>query len=81
MVPESVLEEDLVWIREGWIDSTAPTPYPVVHGHTAIEFPTHYGHRINLDGGAGRGRALVPAVLEDGAWFTLDETGRTPLTP
>ena len=78
---EDQTENDLVWIREGWIDSTDPLPFPVVHGHTAIDAPAHYGHRINLDGGAGLGRALVPAVLDQGEWFTLDETGRTPLTP
>ena len=74
-------EEDLVWIRDGWLDYTGPLPQPVVHGHTALDFPCHHGNRINLDGGAGLGRTLVPAVLEDGCWFTLDETGRSPLTP
>lgn len=74
-------EEDLVWIRDPWLNYPGPLPQPVVHGHTSLEFPQHYGHRINLDGGAGHGRKLVPAVCDDGAWFTLDEQGRTPLTP
>jgi len=74
-------EEDLVWIREGWIDNDDDHGITVVHGHTALDAPQHHGNRINLDGGAGYGRTLVPAVLEDGAWFTLDEAGRTPLTP
>jgi len=74
-------EEGLVWIREGWIDNDDDHGITVVHGHTALDAPQHHGNRINLDGGAGYGRTLVPAVLEDGAWFTLDEAGRTPLTP
>ncbi|MEL6957508.1 MAG: metallophosphoesterase [Pseudomonadota bacterium] len=74
-------EEDLIWIRDGWLDHEGPLNPPVVHGHTAIDFPQHHGNRINLDGGAGYGRTLVPAVLENGQWFTLDEAGRTPLLP
>ena len=74
-------EDDLTWIREGWIDNHDAHAQMVVHGHTALDFPQHHGNRINLDGGAGYGRTLVPAVLEDGLWYTLDETGRTPLSP
>lgn len=74
-------EDDLTWIRDGWIDSDADHGQVVVHGHTALDFPQHHGNRINLDGGAGYGRTLVPAVLDDGKWFTLDEAGRTPLAP
>lgn len=75
------VEDDLTWIREGWIDSDADHGQMVVHGHTALDFPQHHGNRINLDAGAGYGRTLVPAVLDDGKWFTLDDTGRTPLVP
>ena len=74
-------EDDLTWIREGWIDNQDAHAQMVVHGHTALDFPTHHGNRINLDGGTGYGRPLVPAVLQEGLWFTLDETGRTPLAP
>lgn len=74
-------EDDLIWIRDGWIDNGDAHPQMVVHGHTALEFPQHHGNRINLDGGAGYGRALVPAVLDDGLWFTLSENGRAPLSP
>lgn len=72
---------DLVWIRDGWLDYEGELDAMVVHGHTALEFPIHHGNRINLDGGAGRGRTLVPAVYDGGNWFTLDENGRTPLVP
>lgn len=78
---EDQTRSDLVWIRDGWLDYTGPLDKMYVHGHTALDFPQHHGNRINIDGGAGRGRALVPTVYEDGTWFTLDENGRTPLRP
>lgn len=74
-------EEDLIWIREGWLDFDGALPWLVVHGHTALEHPQHHGNRVNLDGGAGYGRPLVPAAFEDGRVWTLDEGGRTPLEP
>jgi len=74
-------EDDLTWIRDGWIDNNDAHAQMVVHGHTALDFPQHHGNRINLDAGAGYGRTLVPAVLDKGDWFTLDEAGRTPLAP
>ncbi|MCF2905905.1 metallophosphoesterase [Octadecabacter sp. CECT 8868] len=74
-------EADLTWIRDGWLESEADHGAVVVHGHTALEFPKHHGNRINLDAGAGYGRTLVPAVCDEGDWFTLDEDGRTGLRP
>jgi serine/threonine protein phosphatase 1 len=52
-----------------------------VHGHTALDFPQHHGNRINIDGGAGYGRPLVPTLFDGAGWFTLDDNGRTPLHP
>ncbi|MDR9428300.1 MAG: metallophosphoesterase [Salibaculum sp.] len=78
---EDQSEEDLIWIRDGWLDDTRDHGEMVVHGHTALDHPRHEGNRINMDGGAGYGRPLVPAVLEDGQWFLLSGSGRQPLTP
>lgn len=74
--------EDLCWIREEFHRETAPHPWLVVHGHTPVAQATHYGNRVNIDTGAGFGRALSAAVIEDGAavWL-LAETGRVPLIP
>lgn len=74
-------QSDLIWIRDGWLDHTAPLDFMFVHGHTALDFPQHHGNRINIDGGAGYGRPLVPTGFDGTGWFTLDETGRTPLVP
>lgn len=75
------VEDDLIWIREGWLENTDDHGRLVVHGHTALDFPEHYGNRVNLDGGAGYGRPLVPAVFEGRDVWTLHEDGRRPLTP
>lgn len=74
-------EDDLLWIREPFLSWTDPHPWLVVHGHTAIERATHFGNRIDLDGGAGWGRPLVPAVFEGRDCWVLTETGRFRLQP
>ncbi|MGR3434981.1 MAG: metallophosphoesterase [Shimia sp.] len=77
---ERQVPEDLMWIRDGWLDVLAPHPWLVVHGHTALDAPRHHGNRVNLDGGAGYGRPVVPAVFESGRVFVLGDAGRTALT-
>ena len=74
-------EEDLIWIRDGWLDDTRDHGRLVVHGHTALDHPQHHGNRVNLDGGAGYGRTLVPAVFEGRDVWTLADKGRVPLVP
>jgi len=75
------VEDDLIWIREPFLSYSKPFQWLVVHGHTALERPEHYGNRIDLDGGAGYGRPLYPAVFEAGAVWLLDSDGRVPLLP
>ncbi|MBT4872443.1 MAG: serine/threonine protein phosphatase, partial [Marinovum sp.] len=57
-------EDDLLWIREDFHAHQDFHSHLIIHGHTAIDSPTHYGNRINLDGGAGYGRPLVPMIIE-----------------
>lgn len=73
--------EDLLWIRDGWLEDTRDHGKLVVHGHTALDYPQHHGNRVNLDGGAGYGRPLVPAVFEGRDCWLLTDKGRVPLTP
>ena len=75
------VEEDLVWIRQGFLNSTADHGPLVVHGHTAIRTATHYGNRLNVDGGAAYGRPLCAVVIEQGAVHLLTDDGRVPLEP
>lgn len=74
-------EDDLIWIREGFLDHHGAFDHLIVHGHTALETPHHFGNRIDLDGGAGYGRPLVPAVFEGTECWLLTARGRVPLTP
>ncbi|AVW92632.1 metallophosphoesterase family protein [Celeribacter baekdonensis] len=73
-------EEDLIWIREGWLDYHGTLPAMVVHGHTALDEPTHFGNRIDIDSGAGYGHPMTTLVIEHGHEEVVTETGRKPLT-
>lgn len=75
------IEDDLIWIRGEFLAFTDPHPWMIVHGHTALEYPEHFGNRIDLDGGAGYGRPIHPAVFEGTKCWLLTDEGRVPLTP
>ncbi len=57
-------EEDLLWIREPFLDSTADHGKVVVHGHTPVEMPENRVTRIGIDTGAVYGGVLTALVLE-----------------
>lgn len=76
---EDQTEDDLLWIRQPFLDHARPHPWLVVHGHTPVDYPRHYGNRVNLDAGAGFGRELVPAVFEEDGAFLLEPGGRARL--
>lgn len=78
---EKQYEDDLVWIRDGFLEYDAPHPWLVVHGHTALDAPVHHGNRVNLDGGAAYGRPLAAAVFEGRECFLLTDEGRLKLEP
>lgn len=71
--------DDIMWIRDGFLDTAHDFGKLVVHGHTAIDYPTHYGTRVNIDAGAGRGRVLVPVAFDGRDCFALTENGRAPI--
>ena len=73
--------EDLLWIRDGFLDDDTDHGKLVVHGHTALDAPQHFGNRVDLDCGAGFGRPLIPAAFDGRDCYLLTETGRVPLTP
>ncbi|RBI73941.1 serine/threonine protein phosphatase [Roseovarius sp. TE539] len=74
-------KDDLIWIREPFLSWRGPHPWLVVHGHTPLHHPAHFGNRVDLDGGAGFGRPLVPAVFEGTDCCLLTKDGRIPLRP
>ena len=78
---EHELEDDLVWIRKGFLEDTRDHGALVVHGHTALPQATHYGNRLNLDSSAAYGGPLSAAVIEGRRAFLLTDAGREPLLP
>jgi len=57
--------EDLLWIREEFLDSTEDFGKIVVHGHTPTVEPQVKPNRINIDTGAFATGKLTCVVLED----------------
>lgn len=72
-------EDDLIWIRTGFLDHEGDFGRLVVHGHTALDHPQHHGNRVNLDGGAGYFRPLHAAVFEGRKVALLSDKGRVPV--
>lgn len=74
-------EDDLLWIRGEFHEDPQPHPWLVVHGHTPVDRPMHCGNRVNLDTGAGYGRAITVAVFEGTECSVLTDQGRKRLQP
>lgn len=74
-------ETDLVWIREPFLSDRRDHGALIVHGHTALEEATHFGNRIDLDSGAGYGRALSTVAIEGRRAFLLTPSGRREIVP
>ncbi|MDQ0390241.1 metallophosphoesterase family protein [Labrys monachus] len=63
-------EEDLLWIRDEFLEWEGSFGKRIVHGHTPVEAATFAPNRINLDTGACFGGPLT-AVLIEGAEATI----------
>ena len=74
-------EEDLVWIRQTFLNYTRPHPKLIVHGHTPVKANEHAGNHVNLDAGAAYGGDLVPVAIEGTTFFNLTPRGRKKLKP
>lgn len=72
-------QTDLLWIRAGFLDDLTDHGALVVHGHTALDAPKHYGNRLNIDSGAAYGGLLTAVVIDGRDVFHLTERGRIPL--
>lgn len=79
VVMEEQKEDDLLWIRREFLTYTKPHEALIVHGHTAVEIPTRYDNRVNIDSGAAYGRALSAIVIDGDNVFWLTQSGRIAL--
>jgi serine/threonine protein phosphatase 1 len=55
---------DLIWIRDEFLDSTRRHERLVVHGHTPVPHPDIKPNRINIDTGAWRTGTLTCIAIE-----------------
>lgn len=74
-------EDDLLWIRTGFLEDPRDHGALVIHGHTAIRAATHHGNRVNIDSSAAYGGPLTAVAIEGWQVWLLGPTGRTPLLP
>ena len=72
---------DLMWIRGDFLHDPRDHGPLIVHGHTPVDRASHHGNSVNLDTGAGYGRALTVAVIEGRSLSLLTPEGRQPLLP
>lgn len=72
---------DLMWIREGFLDDPRDHGPLVIHGHTVVPTPTHFGNRVALDTGAAYGGPLTAAAVEGRDVWVLTDDGREALVP
>jgi len=61
---EDQTDDDLLWIRDDFLNCTTPHEKVVVHGHTPISAPIRLKNRIGVDTGAYATGILSCAVLE-----------------
>lgn len=69
-------DEDLMWIREPFLESDADHGQVIVHGHTITSDVALNGNRISLDTGAHEHRKLTALGLEGGDQWVLQVSGR-----
>ena len=74
-------EDDLIWIRDIFLDDPRDHGVLVIHGHSPVERATHFGNRVDIDTGAAYGGPLTAVVVEGRDVFELTETGRVALRP
>jgi serine/threonine protein phosphatase 1 len=69
-------EDDLLWIREEFLDHGGDFGKLVVHGHTPVKSVDDRGNRINIDTGA-YATGCLSALVIDGAVVRLLDTSTT----
>ncbi|MQP68450.1 serine/threonine protein phosphatase [Niveispirillum sp. SYP-B3756] len=57
-------QDDLLWIREEFLDKPFQSSHVIVHGHTITDEPELLPHRIGLDTGAYASGILTALILQ-----------------
>ena len=74
---EEQVAEDLLWIRDEFLNCRRELPKKVVHGHTPTEKPVIAKNRIGVDTGAHATHCLTAAVLEEESCIFLQTIAAT----
>lgn len=69
--------EDLLWIRDEFLNCRRDLPKKVVHGHTRVARPVIAKHRISIDTGAHATDCLTAAILEEESCIFLQTDAET----
>jgi len=72
---EAQASQDLRWIRQGFLESTADHGFMVVHGHSITLDVEERANRIGIDTGAYRTGILTTMWIEDGQRGYLQAEG------
>lgn len=72
--------DDMLWIRDRFIESCMEYDAVVVHGHTPSRKIDVRPNRVGIDTGAVYGGLMSCLVLDDVRKLRLTENGRAPLT-
>ncbi|MFQ8433889.1 metallophosphoesterase [Amaricoccus sp. W119] len=72
---EKQTRDDLIWIRQGFLDYRKSFGFKVVHGHTIVPVVEHHPNRIAVDTGAFRTGLLSCVVLEGESVALLEPGG------
>lgn len=75
---ERQTRDDLIWIRQGFLDYRGDFGFKVVHGHTIVPKVEHHPNRLACDTGLYKTGLLSCAVLEGADVSVLDRTGLRP---
>lgn len=73
---EQQSRDDLLWIRQEFLECRDTYPYVVVHGHTPTRLPELLDNRIGIDTGAFATGRLTCAVFEGAERRLLTANGR-----
>ena len=74
-------EDDLLWIREPFLESDADFGAVVVHGHTPMRRVDLRANRIGIDTGAVFGGPLTCLAFEGREIWLIGQNGRVALAP
>ena len=67
--------QDLIWIREKFLDYPLPHPKVIVHGHTPADQVEIMGNRVNVDTRAFASGRLSALMVEGGRKSLLEVSG------